>query len=249
MPSVTRTTVFGLIAALLFVGLAVVVRATQASSEPPSPQTSWQSDEEAVAPQLFAGMWDYNDDESVNAATGRREQAVQSATQRGAGSRALPGRPAGSGRGGDGSGSIGRVGGSGPMRIPALERVDPLGPTPEMIRANRSASRDLLEVPEGLTIAVSDDSVTFVDDLMRQRTYPTDGRKQRYQLGAARFDARVTWVGARLRKDIEAAYGLKMTETYFLSPDARRLFVIVRVGEPRPGAPVVGANRVYDRVD
>lgn len=135
------------------------------------------------------------------------------------------------------------------MRIPALERVDPLGPTPEMIRANRSASRDLLEVPEGLTIAVSDDSVTFVDDLMRQRTYPTDGRKQRYQLGAARFDARVTWVGARLRKDIEAAYGLKMTETYFLSPDARRLFVIVRVGEPRPGAPVVGANRVYDRVD
>ena len=43
-----------------------------------------------------------------------------------------------------------------------------------------------------------------------------------------------------------------MREIYFLSEDGKRLFVIVRVGDPKgkdPEAPVVGVNRVYDRVD
>jgi hypothetical protein len=105
-----------------------------------------------------------------------------------------------------------------------------------------------MEIPESLTIAVSPASITIVDDLERKRTYPTDGRKQKYQLGASSFDARVEWKDSQLRKDIDGSFGFKMTETYFLSPDGSRLFVILRVGEVRKNVPPVGANRVYDRV-
>jgi hypothetical protein len=104
-------------------------------------------------------------------------------------------------------------------------------------------------VPETLTIAVRPNEVSFTDDLSRALTYSIDGKEQRYQLGAARFDARISWVESQLRKQIEGPFGFKMTETYFLSPDARRLFVIIRVGEPERDAPIVGVNRVYDRVN
>ena len=57
------------------------------------------------------------------------------------------------------------------------------------------------------------------------------------------------WSGSQFEKKIDAADGFRMTEIYFLSEDARRLFVILRVGSTRKGAPVMGVNRVYDRVD
>jgi hypothetical protein len=118
-----------------------------------------------------------------------------------------------------------------------------------MIRETQGLQRNLLEVPETLTIAVADATVTMTDDLERERTYATDGRKLKYQLGAAQYEARAEWQGAQLRKHIEGAYGFRMSETYFLSPDAKRLFVIVRVGEPKRDEPQIGYNRVYDRVD
>src|SRR5262245_34084092 len=48
----------------------------------------------AQAPDLFAGTWDYNSNESVDAGTGRREQAPRSATQRGVGAGTRGGDPA-----------------------------------------------------------------------------------------------------------------------------------------------------------
>jgi hypothetical protein len=118
-----------------------------------------------------------------------------------------------------------------------------------MIQENRSLTRDLMEVPQELTIKVSSEAVTFTDDLERERSYSTSGERQRVQIGAARFNAATTWTGSQLEKRIDAADGFRMTEIYFLSADARRLFVIVRVGSNRKGAPVMGVNRVYDRVN
>jgi hypothetical protein len=118
-----------------------------------------------------------------------------------------------------------------------------------MIQENRSLTRDLLEVPESLAISLSPAQISFMDDLRRERVYPTTGEKARYQLGAARFNAAMEWNGSQLVKRIDAADGFRMTETYFLSEDAKRLFVIVRVGSNRKNAPVMGVNRVYDRVD
>jgi hypothetical protein len=116
------------------------------------------------------------------------------------------------------------------------------------MRENRDLLRDLLEIPEALTIRVAADRVTFIDDLNRERTYPTDGSKNKYQLAASRFNAKLTWDAGQLRKEVDGGLGFKMTETYFLSADGQRLFVILRVDRSRPDGPIVGANRVYDRV-
>ena len=194
-------------------------------------------------PAEFAGLWDYNATESVNAATGRPEQAPQSATQRGTGG-AGGGAPRG-GRGGVPSSAPSSRGGA---FGPPGGGVG-VGPTPDMARESRNLARDLLEVPETLDIKVTPSAISFTDDLARERTYPTDGSTQRYQMGAARYEAKVNWAGSQLRKVIEGRYGFKMTETYFLSPDAKRLFVIIRVGDPKPDDPIVGVNRVYDRMN
>ena len=108
--------------------------------------------------------------------------------------------------------------------------------------------------PKILKIKVTDGTVSFTDDLDRERNYPSTGKKQHYQLGAASYDAKVHWEGNQLFREIEGARGFKMHETYFLSEDGKRLFVIIRVGDPptekekEKGAQIVGVNRVYDRV-
>ena len=115
---------------------------------------------------------------------------------------------------------------------------------------NRDLVRDLTEVPESFAITVTTDGVTFVDDLERDQTYPTDGRKQKYILGAAQYSAKAQWQGKQFRKEIEGPYGFRMTETYFLSNDGRRMFVILRVGDPqKKDAVTIAINRVYDRID
>jgi hypothetical protein len=231
---------------------------------------------------VFNGVWDYNSEESVDAATGRPEQSPLTAAQRRSRERAgtatrspgsggggggfggggggsgggLGGGGGGIGGGGVGGGSGGSGGGSGGGGGfggggGGFGGGGGGGMGPAIIASiNRSLSRDLLEVPEQLSIDVKPEAVTFIDDLERSFTYPTDGSKQEYIMSAAKFDARVTWDGVQLRKEVAAARGFKMTETYFLSADGKRLFVIIRIGEQPPpeGRPVNGVNRVYDRV-
>jgi hypothetical protein len=183
------------------------------------------------SPDQFVGVWAYNPSDSIDILTGKPEQSPRSAARRpvlGSGRSVPPPTFNGGGR----SGLDSQV----------------LGARQAMAREARGVSRDLLEVPESLTIHVSPDAVTFTDDLDRVRTYPVDGSKHHYQLGAARFRASTEWEGPQLRKEVEGDYGFKMTETYLLSPDAQRLFVIVRVGENKKGVRPTGFNRVYDRV-
>ena len=99
-----------------------------------------------------------------------------------------------------------------------------------------------------LRIRVTTDSVVFTDDLLRERTYPVNAKMQKYQIGAARFEARAYWEGAQLRKDIEAASSFKMSELYLLSEDGKRLHVVIRIGDPKRPETIVGVNRVYDKV-
>jgi hypothetical protein len=165
--------------------------------------------------------------------------------------------PAGTGSGGQNPPT---VGGAVPGLMGGIPTTNaPPGIDPSMFRGGwaaawaRSAQRDLLEVPWSLTIDVTPEAVTFVDDLERSRTYLTDAKRKKFQLGAAVFHAKTYWEGARLRKDIDAVGQFKMTETYFLSEDASRLFVIIRLGDPKQAAsknaPLAGVNRVYDRAE
>jgi hypothetical protein len=200
-----------------------------------------------AAPAEFNGVWDYSDADSVNAANGRPERGPRSATQR----RATPAQP---------PPVIPRVPNGGTLRVPGA-------PTPNTWGSGgggggigagvpainhyilRDLQRDLMEIPETLTIRATTDAITIVDDLERELTFPSDGRKHKYQTAAAVYDARMQWDHGQYKKLITAAEGFKMSETYFLSNDRQRLFVIIRLGEERKGMPVYGVNRVYDRVD
>ncbi|HWB31259.1 MAG TPA: hypothetical protein VG736_12210 [Vicinamibacterales bacterium] len=188
----------------------------------------------AHRPQDFVGVWTYNAGDSVDVATGKPEQGPKGTPARS--TRTAAPRPTPNDGGAD------RLGG------PDQGRQPEFGPSPLALRASRDLMRDLLEVPQSLDVKVASNAVTMIDDIDRSRTYPTDGSRQHYRLGGSEFNARVQWRDSQLRKDIDAAFGFKMTEVYYLSDDGQRLFVILRVaGAPR-NAPI-GANRVYDRAE
>lgn len=243
-------------------GLAVflVLAMAGASASGRAQQGPVPAPPDPAATAAFAGVWDYNALESVNAATGRPEQTPQNAARRNpaagqppaaGGSGGGGGTAGGGGTGGGGGG--GRGGGGGGGTTPGSFGVGGIGGggarsgRQMAIVETRELVRDLLEVPELLTLKVTPESVIITDDLDRERAYPTDYKKRKYQLGAAQFDARARWDGAVFKKEIEAARGFKMFETYFLSDDGNRLFVIIRIGEQTKTAAVVGVNRVYDR--
>jgi hypothetical protein len=114
--------------------------------------------------------------------------------------------------------------------------------------ARRDTRRDLLEIAPALALAGTAESLTITDDLERQLSFPADGTRQKYQLGAAVFEARGVWDRDRFVVEIEGPDGLQIHETWFLSQDGSRLFLVIRVGEVAPGVRPVGVNRVYDRV-
>jgi hypothetical protein len=208
---------------------AVCAAQTVAAAEP-----SGSVETTAHRPQDFAGVWAYNAGESVDVATGKPEQGPKGAPARS--TRTTAPRPAPNDAGAD------------RMSGPDQGRQPEFGPSPLALRASRDLMRDLLEVPQSLDLKIAPGAVTMVDDIDRSRTYPTDGSRQRYRLGGSEFNARVQWRDSQLHKDIDAAFGFKMTEVYYLSDDGQRLFVILRVaGAPR-NAPI-GANRVYDRAE
>jgi hypothetical protein len=188
-----------------------------------------------MSAELFSGSWDYNAALSVDAATGRPEQAPRSAAQRpaSADTAAAP---------------------TSTVRSPGQASRNPGGDAQRamvalMVAERRVLVRDLLEVPERLTIRASDAEVTFTDDLDRARTFAADGKMQKYQLGGAKFEARARWHETYFRKDIEGPNGFKMSETYFLGEDGSRMYVIVRIGDPSKPETLAGINRVYDRIN
>jgi hypothetical protein len=201
----------------------------------------------------FSGTWIYNDDESLNAATGKPERNRAVNDRRGVARRPVPAAPSsgGSGMGGYGASNGaggGRGGGGGGGRIAGGANV------PEDIAYNlfieqRDTLRDLMEIPESLRIEIAQASVNMVDDLDRSLVFPVDGRRQKYQLAAAVFDAKTTWDAGQLKMEIEGPDNLRIFQTWFLNEDGSKLFQIIRIGDPpraRDQKPI-GVNRVFDR--
>ena len=242
-------------AAVIFAALVLSAATSAAQQQANPPQRDTGSAANAaprpITPDVLSGVWDYNAALSVDAATGRAERAPRSATQRAQQPGGAPPpsdgsgapRPPNTGGGGGGGGGFGE--GRGPR-----DGFDEARRAMAAVIAaeRRTYVRDLLEVPEILKIRASAAEVIIADDLARERTYVADGKLQKYQLGAARYEARSTWTPTYFRKEIEGTNGFKMSETYFISEDGRRLFVIIRIGDPKKPETLAGVNRVYDRV-
>lgn len=222
----------------------------------PSPRTVSSAAPQPSVLEGLSGLWDYNAELSVDAATGRPEQAPRSAAARqvappsstapvrppatGGGTPAAP-NPSGTSAGGT-TGSGGNGGG--------MATYDEARRQMAILLAaeRRTLLRDLLEVPEKLTIRAAAESVSITDDLKRERVYATDGKKRKYQLSAATYEATAGWQDSAFRKEIHGTNNFKMTETYVLSEDGKRLFVIIRIGDPKRPETMAGVNRVYDRI-
>jgi hypothetical protein len=239
------------VALICVIGLAAAPAVVSTSPQDPQEPTSLPLSS-GPGPERFNGQWDYNPIDSINIATGRPEQSPSTARRLGPGAAARPPSPGAGGAGlaGAGMGGVsGRTGGSGMAGGDADTRPPEMRYRALIQAGNRALMRDLLEIPESLAIRVAPDAVTFTDDLDREFMFPTGGKMQKYQVSASKFEARATWDGRVLRKEIEGPYGFRMKEAYFLSQDGNRLFVIIRVGEERPDVLPVGSNRVYDRID
>ena len=224
-----------------------------------SPRTVSSAAPQPSVLEGLSGLWDYNAELSVDAATGRPEQAPRSAAARqvappvstpavrppatGGGAPAAT-NPGGSSAGGTSAG--GNSGGNGG----AVSTFDEARRAMAILLAaeRRTLLRDLLEVPEKLTIRAAAGSVSITDDLKRERVYATDGKKRKYQLSAATYEATGGWQDSAFRKEIHGSNNFKMTETYILSEDGKRLFVIIRIGDPKRPETMAGVNRVYDRI-
>lgn len=215
------------VATMVALGMACLVLVAQ---EPPvglEGPAVVQPGTAGLRPERIVGLWAYNSQESLNVVTGRPERGAPGSA---------PPRPV-----------IPR-----PRPSSTNERGDsesPFAPSPQALREYRDLARDLLEIAETLAFSIDGENVTITDDLARARTFPTDDSRHRYRLGASEFFARVRWDGARLLREIEGTFGrFQMNETYFMSPDANRLFLIIRVGEPMRGRQPPGVDRVYDRI-
>jgi hypothetical protein len=185
--------------------------------------------DEPRSPSEFSGTWKYNAGESVDAASGRPETAR--AARRGA---------AGS------SASAEFTPSASPLGATSASVVRDAAA--KLYLASRDARRDLLEIAPTLQLQASGQAVAITDDLDRVLAFPADGSTHRYQIGAALFDARSYWDRGQLKIDIDGPDGLKISETWFLSEDGSRLFLIIRLGDPVKTTRPVGVNRVYDRV-
>jgi hypothetical protein len=199
----------------------------------------------------FSGTWIYNEDESLNAATGKPERNRVVNDRRGVTRRPVPAAPS---AGGSGMGGYGASNGAGNRGAGGGGRIGGGSNIPEDIAFNlfieqRDTLRDLMEIPESLRIDITQLAVSMVDDLDRSLVFPVDGKRQKYQLAAAVFDAKTTWDGGQLKMEIEGPDNLRIFQTWFLNEDGSRLFQIVRIGDPprdRDQKPV-GVNRVFDR--
>jgi hypothetical protein len=212
----------------------------------PSPRVVSSAAPQPSVLEGLSGLWDYNAELSVDAATGRPEQAPRSAAARQVAPPAsTPAvRPPATGGGTPAAPNPSGTSGGGVATFDEARRQMAI----LLAAERRTLLRDLLEVPEKLTIRAAVDSVSIMDDLKRERIYATDGKKRKYQLSAATYEATAGWQDSAFRKEIHGTNNFKMTETYVLSEDGKRLFVIIRIGDPKRPETMAGVNRVYDRI-
>lgn len=89
------------------------------------------------------------------------------------------------------------------------------------------AMRDLLEVPERMTIVRTDSMVIITAGDGRTTRLATDNSRVKDE--STGIERRTRWEGEKLVSDISGAMGGKMTETYAIDSESQRLVVTVQM--------------------
>jgi len=186
---------------------------------------AWQADAPAERAAL-SGAWTVNKDLSD-------KPQIPGAAER-SGREGQPPTGRGGGMGGFGGGR-GRDGGPG-----GGDR-----PSPEEMKKLQAQMRSVLEPPERLMITVEADSVIFTLADGRTQRLPTNGKKVKVMIDETETETQVKWDKARLVKISSLAGGTRVTETYAVEGDSRRLQVTVKIENWRMPQPL-SVRRVYD---
>jgi hypothetical protein len=78
--------------------------------------------------------------------------------------------------------------------------------------------------------------------------HATDNKKTSLATPAGPVEIRARWDGAKLRREIETAESLKVTEEYVVSADGKQLTVTVKRSSVMVRVPSLEIRRVYERV-
>jgi hypothetical protein len=120
-------------------------------------------------------------------------------------------------------------------------------PNPEEMKKLQAQMRAVLEMPERLMITVDAGSVTFTYGDGRTARMLTNDKKEKLTIDDAVVETQVKWDKARLVKRSTLAGGTKVTETYAVDVNPRRLYVALKIENWRMPQPQT-VYRVYDDV-
>jgi hypothetical protein len=118
-------------------------------------------------------------------------------------------------------------------------------PNPEEMKKLQAQMRALLEAPERLIITVEPESVIFTYGDGRAHRMLTTGKKEKLKIDDTAVETQAKWDKARLVKSSSLAGGTKVTETYAVDANPRRLQVTVTIENWRMPQPQT-VRRVYD---
>jgi hypothetical protein len=100
----------------------------------------------------------------------------------------------------------------------------------------------LLNPPQELTLTQTATEIAILDQDGLMRALHPDGKS--YKAGASEEDVKTRWESDHLVVETQTKSGVKLTETYGLEAEKRRLTVVLSVeGGSRPALSV---RRVYD---
>lgn len=168
----------------------------------------------AQAPEksALAGLWVRNRDAS-DPPPERGGGAARGRSDRGRGGRM--------GRGGFSGGGFGR-GGGGRMAV-----------DPDEVARMRDALRDIMEPPDHLTITQTDSMIVITGPDGRTTRLAPDGSKVKDE--NTKVERRTRWEGGKLISEISGAGPGKITQTFSVDADTRRLRIVAQVEGGRSG--------------
>lgn len=106
--------------------------------------------------------------------------------------------------------------------------------------------REVLESPLLLMVSLDASTVTFTDGEGYVRKYATNDKTEKHQMPSGTVETKTRWRGQALVLETSVGRGAKVTKTFTIEPDPRRLIVLTEMGARRGGDTPPPLKAVYD---